>query len=109
MKNLDSPRYGQRSEERRKTGSGSLGVPPRATQEDDDFEIWKTFQASPFKNKADGEISKHFRDDIELHAACKFLHDAGEIVRFEDAALRDLIFVDSVWLSDSLYSVMSLK
>ncbi|PAV59646.1 hypothetical protein WR25_21242 [Diploscapter pachys] len=49
------------------------------------------------------------RDDIELHAACKFLHDAGEIVRFEDAALRDLIFVDSVWLSDSLYSVMSLK
>lgn len=60
-------------------------------------------------NKANDEISKHFRDDIELHAACKFLHDAGEIVRFEDAALRDLIFVDSVWLSDSLYSVMSLK
>ena len=83
-----------------------MGVPPRATQEDDDFEIWKTFQA-PLQVKSMKFLN--FRDDIELHAACKFLHDAGEIVRFEDAALRDLIFVDSVWLSDSLYSVMLLK
>lgn len=65
----------------------------------------------PFRHLLQVKLMKflNFRDDIELHAACKFLHDAGEIVRFEDAALRDLIFVDSVWLSDSLYSVMLLK
>ncbi|CAI2297514.1 unnamed protein product [Caenorhabditis sp. 36 PRJEB53466] len=55
------------------------------------------------------KLGRPFRDDIEFHAACTFLHDCGELVRFEDATLRDLIFVDPLWLAEFLTSIVVLR
>ncbi|KHJ98123.1 kinase domain protein [Oesophagostomum dentatum] len=49
------------------------------------------------------------RDDIEFRGACSFLNDSGEIVHFEDASLRQLIFVDPLWLADYLAAVVALR
>lgn len=40
---------------------------------------------------------------------CTFLHDSGEIIHFEDAGLRELIFVDPVWLADYLAAIVALR
>ncbi|KAK6048718.1 hypothetical protein COOONC_13777 [Cooperia oncophora] len=48
-------------------------------------------------------------DDIEFRGVCGFLHDSGEIVHFEDAALRQLIFVDPLWLADYLAAIVALR
>ncbi|ETN84901.1 hypothetical protein NECAME_06625 [Necator americanus] len=57
------------------------------------------------------EVINNFvsRDDIEFRGACSFLHDSGEIVHFEDASLRQLIFVDPLWLADYLAGVVALR
>ncbi|ULU13405.1 hypothetical protein L3Y34_016124 [Caenorhabditis briggsae] len=55
------------------------------------------------------KYGRPFRDDIEFYGACTFLHDCGELVRFEDATLRDLIFVDPLWLAEFLTSIVILR
>uniref|UniRef100_A0A0K0CWW6 Roc domain-containing protein n=1 Tax=Angiostrongylus cantonensis TaxID=6313 RepID=A0A0K0CWW6_ANGCA len=50
-----------------------------------------------------------YLDDIEFRGACTFLHDSGEIVHFVDASLRELIFVDPLWLADYLAGVVALR
>ncbi|CAD6186430.1 unnamed protein product [Caenorhabditis auriculariae] len=61
------------------------------------------------KKRMTGKLGRPFRDDIEFHGACSFLHDCGEIVRFEDATLRDLVFVDPLWLAELLAGVVALR
>ncbi|WKX90323.1 hypothetical protein Q1695_009287 [Nippostrongylus brasiliensis] len=55
------------------------------------------------------KFGRTFRDDIEFNGACAFLHDSGEIVHFEDAALRELIFIDPIWLADYLAAIVALR
>ncbi|KAK6027259.1 leucine Rich repeat-containing domain protein, partial [Ostertagia ostertagi] len=61
------------------------------------------------KQRMVSKFGRTFRDDIEFRGVCAFLHDSGEIVHFEDAALRQLIFVDPVWLADYLAAIVALR
>ncbi|CAI5438648.1 unnamed protein product [Caenorhabditis angaria] len=61
------------------------------------------------KKRMSSKFGRPFRDDIEFYAACTFLHDCGEIVRFEDATLRDLIFVEPLWLLEFLTAIVILR
>ncbi|VDK40314.1 unnamed protein product [Cylicostephanus goldi] len=61
------------------------------------------------KQRMNQKFGRPFRDDIEFRGACTFLHDSGEIVHFEDASLRQLIFVDPLWLADYLAAVVALR
>ncbi|EYB82696.1 hypothetical protein Y032_0353g3295 [Ancylostoma ceylanicum] len=61
------------------------------------------------KQRMSQKFGRPFRDDIEFRGACSFLHDSGEIVHFEDASLRQLIFVDPLWLADYLAAVVALR
>ncbi|KAK6730869.1 hypothetical protein RB195_007374 [Necator americanus] len=61
------------------------------------------------KQRMSQKFGRPFRDDIEFRGACSFLHDSGEIVHFEDASLRQLIFVDPLWLADYLAGVVALR
>ncbi|CAI4223185.1 unnamed protein product [Auanema sp. JU1783] len=61
------------------------------------------------KKRMVAKFGRFFRDDIEFHAACSFLHDCGEIIHFEDAALRQVVFIDPVWLADFLARCASLR
>ncbi|KJH53342.1 leucine Rich repeat-containing domain protein [Dictyocaulus viviparus] len=55
------------------------------------------------------KFGRVFRDDIEFHGVCAFLHDTGEVVHFEDSSLRELIFVDPLWLADYLAAIVALR
>ena len=46
---------------------------------------------------------------MEFNAACAFLHESGELVHFEDAALRQLAFFDPLWLADFLAIYVGLR
>ncbi|KAK5976329.1 Leucine-rich repeat serine/threonine-protein kinase 1 [Trichostrongylus colubriformis] len=61
------------------------------------------------KQRMISKFGRTFRDDIEFRGVCAFLHDSGEIVHFEDAALRQLIFVDPLWLADYLAAIVALR
>ncbi|CAB3410737.1 unnamed protein product [Caenorhabditis bovis] len=61
------------------------------------------------KKRMTGKYGRPFRDDVEFYGACTFLHDCGEIVRFEDANLRDLVFIDPLWLAEFLTSIVALR
>ncbi|KAJ1361787.1 hypothetical protein KIN20_021128 [Parelaphostrongylus tenuis] len=61
------------------------------------------------KQRMIAKFGRLFRDEIEFRGACAFLHDSGEIVHFVDASLRELIFVDPLWLADYLAAVVALR
>ncbi|VDM57866.1 unnamed protein product [Angiostrongylus costaricensis] len=61
------------------------------------------------QQRMSARFGRSFRDDIEFRGACAFLHDSGEIVHFVDASLRELIFVDPLWLADYLAAVVALR
>lgn len=61
------------------------------------------------KKVMSAKFGRPFRDEIEFNRACSFLNDCGEIIRFEDATLRDLVFIDPVWLAKFLNSLVALR
>ncbi|CAG0901859.1 unnamed protein product, partial [Darwinula stevensoni] len=52
---------------------------------------------------------KGFRDIAELNQATSFLHENGVLLHYEDAALRDLYFLDPQWLCDMLAHVVTIR
>ncbi|XP_077977782.1 leucine-rich repeat serine/threonine-protein kinase 1-like [Glandiceps talaboti] len=50
-----------------------------------------------------------FRDLDELKQATRFLHDNGVLLHYEDATLRNYVFVDPQWLCDMLAHVVTIR
>uniref|UniRef100_A0AC35THI1 Non-specific serine/threonine protein kinase n=1 Tax=Rhabditophanes sp. KR3021 TaxID=114890 RepID=A0AC35THI1_9BILA len=55
------------------------------------------------------KYGKSFRNDNEFENACKFLHETGTLINFDDVSLREYVFLDVQWLFDVLSKIITMK